>query len=127
MTTMRVVGECFFWYRLTRVFPDKFHRAIKRLCVWDISQNKTPRQLLAANNTLNLSHTIIRYASGLSQTVHVSAERHAAALITATAAASRCLSNNTVCNLRMLVGNIQKERKMVTDQNGLLPKWLQQS
>ena len=31
MTTMRVVGECFFWYRLTRVFPDKFHRAVKRL------------------------------------------------------------------------------------------------
>jgi len=30
---MRVVGECFFWYRLTRVFPDKFHRAVKRLCV----------------------------------------------------------------------------------------------
>jgi len=27
------VGECFFWYRLTRVFPDKFHRAVKRLCV----------------------------------------------------------------------------------------------
>jgi len=25
----------FFWYRLTRVFPDKFHRAVKRLwCVW---------------------------------------------------------------------------------------------
>jgi len=33
MTTMKVVGECFFWYRLTRVFPDKFHRAVKRLCV----------------------------------------------------------------------------------------------
>jgi len=32
MTRMRVVGECFFWYRLTRVFPDKFHRAVKRLC-----------------------------------------------------------------------------------------------
>ena len=33
MTTMRVVGECFFWYRLTRVFPDKFHTAVKWLCV----------------------------------------------------------------------------------------------
>jgi len=33
MTTIRVVGECFFWYRLTRVFPDKFYRAVKRLCV----------------------------------------------------------------------------------------------
>jgi len=32
MTTMRVVGECFFWYLLTRVFLDKFHRAVKRLC-----------------------------------------------------------------------------------------------
>jgi len=33
MTTMSVVGECFFWYRLTRVVLDKFHRAVKRLCV----------------------------------------------------------------------------------------------
>ena len=37
MTTMRVVGECLFWYRLTRVFPDKFHRAVKRLCVCVLS------------------------------------------------------------------------------------------
>jgi len=28
------VGECFFWYRLTRVVPDKFHRAVKWLCVY---------------------------------------------------------------------------------------------
>jgi len=27
------VGECFFWYRLTRVVPEKIHRAVKRLCV----------------------------------------------------------------------------------------------
>jgi len=27
------VGECFFWYQLTRVFPDKIHRAVKRVCV----------------------------------------------------------------------------------------------
>jgi len=33
MTTVSVVGECFFWYQLTRVVPDKFHRAVKRLCV----------------------------------------------------------------------------------------------
>ena len=33
MTTMSVVGECFFWYRLTRVVPDNFHGAVKRLCV----------------------------------------------------------------------------------------------
>ena len=33
MTTMSVVGECFFWYRLTRVVPYKIHRAVKRLCV----------------------------------------------------------------------------------------------
>ena len=33
MTTMSVVGECFFWYRLTRVVPDRFHRAVKWLCV----------------------------------------------------------------------------------------------
>ena len=30
------VGECFFWYRLTRVVPDKFHRAVKRLCVCEM-------------------------------------------------------------------------------------------
>ena len=29
------MGECFFWYRLTQVVPDKFHRAVKRLCVCD--------------------------------------------------------------------------------------------
>jgi len=33
MTTMSVLGECLFWYRLTRVVPDKFHTAVKRLCV----------------------------------------------------------------------------------------------
>jgi len=27
------VGECFFWYWLTQVVLDKFHRAVKRLCV----------------------------------------------------------------------------------------------
>ena len=27
------VRECFFWYRLTRVFPDKIHKAVKWLCV----------------------------------------------------------------------------------------------
>jgi len=37
---MRVVGECFFWYRLTRVFPDKFHRAVKRLCVVCVTVKK---------------------------------------------------------------------------------------
>jgi len=39
MIMMRVVGECFFWYRLTRVFPDKFHRAVKRLCVCVCSES----------------------------------------------------------------------------------------
>jgi len=27
------VGECSFWYQLTRVVPDKIHRAVKRLCM----------------------------------------------------------------------------------------------
>jgi len=31
--TNRNLGECFFWYRLTRVVPDTFHRAVKQLCV----------------------------------------------------------------------------------------------
>jgi len=33
MTTMSVVGECFFWYRLTQVVPDKIQRVVKQLCV----------------------------------------------------------------------------------------------
>jgi len=32
-----IVGECFFWYRLTRVVPYKFHRAVKLLCVCALS------------------------------------------------------------------------------------------
>jgi len=36
---MSVVGECFFWYRLTRVVPDNFHRAVKRLCVCVLKLN----------------------------------------------------------------------------------------
>jgi len=27
------MAKCTFWYRLTRVVPDKVHRAIKWLCV----------------------------------------------------------------------------------------------
>jgi len=40
------VGECFFWYWLTRVFLDKIHRAIKRLCVVCVHLSNT-----AANAT----------------------------------------------------------------------------
>ena len=36
------VGECFFWYRLTRVVPDKFHRAVKRLCVCCLNPVTSP-------------------------------------------------------------------------------------
>jgi len=32
MTTIGM-GECFFWYWLTRVVPDKIQRAVKQLCV----------------------------------------------------------------------------------------------
>ena len=53
MTTMRVVGECFFWYRLTRVFPDKFHRAVKRLCVCVYEATATlPHQLAVTQVTI---------------------------------------------------------------------------
>jgi len=33
MTTMRVVGECFFWYRLTRVFPGQIPQSRKTVVV----------------------------------------------------------------------------------------------
>jgi len=33
MTTIGVSGECFFWYRLTRVVLDRVQRAVKLLCV----------------------------------------------------------------------------------------------
>jgi len=32
-------GECFFWYWLTRVVPDKFHTAVKRLCVCPLQRD----------------------------------------------------------------------------------------
>jgi len=41
MTTMSVVGECFFRYLLTRVVPDKFHGAVKRLRVCVNVSNST--------------------------------------------------------------------------------------
>ena len=57
MTTMRVVGECFFWYRLTRVFPDKFHRAVKRLCcVCVCSDVEVPKSNL---KTIAICHNLI--------------------------------------------------------------------
>jgi len=28
------VGECFFWYRLAQVVPEKIHTAVKWLCVY---------------------------------------------------------------------------------------------
>jgi len=46
---MSVSGWCFFWYRLTRDVPDKFHRAVKWLCVvcvkwrmpdWEVDQRR---------------------------------------------------------------------------------------
>jgi len=41
---MSVVGECFFWYRLTRVVPDKFHRAVNGcVCVCVCDQLNQPR------------------------------------------------------------------------------------
>ena len=26
------MGECFFWYQLTQIVPDKIQRAIKQMC-----------------------------------------------------------------------------------------------
>ena len=58
MTTMRVVGECFFWYRLTRVFPDKFHRAVKRLCVCVCSHGNTAKPTPKATSTEKFGCTV---------------------------------------------------------------------
>jgi len=33
MMLYSVMYECFFWYQLTRVVPDKIQRAVKWLCV----------------------------------------------------------------------------------------------
>ena len=57
------VGECFFWYRLTRVFPDKFHRAVKRLCVCVCPLSLTSRYFHSASATLSL--TMLWYSSHL--------------------------------------------------------------
>jgi len=45
------VSECFFWYRLTRVVPDKFHRAVKQLCVCNVMSS-----LFVESQILPLSH-----------------------------------------------------------------------
>jgi len=33
------VGECFFWYWLIRVIPDKIQSAVKRLCVYVLAND----------------------------------------------------------------------------------------
>jgi len=39
------VGECFFWYRLTWIVPDKIQGAIKRLCVcYTLSSTETRKR-----------------------------------------------------------------------------------
>ena len=34
------MDECFFWYRLIWVVPDRIHRAVKRLCVCVVCRKK---------------------------------------------------------------------------------------
>ena len=62
------VGECFFWYWLTRVVLDKVRRAIKRLCVFVCVVSSTENwQLVTAKRRrcqmflriLQLSNTIL--------------------------------------------------------------------
>ena len=61
MTTMRVVGECFFWYRLTRVFPDKFHRAVKRLCeLLDVTRRRSESAYIRLVHDNVMMYTSIR-------------------------------------------------------------------
>jgi len=35
-------GECFFWYQLTRIIPDKIQGAVKRLCVCERERENWP-------------------------------------------------------------------------------------
>jgi len=52
------VGECFFWYRLTWVVPDKFHRAIKRL--WVVCVNTT-----SDHDIMTVNQGFLNYTSSL--------------------------------------------------------------
>ena len=61
MTTMRVVGECFFWYRLTRVFPDKFHRAVKRLCVFVLYVDRSDSIFLTTSQEIGWEEHVQNY------------------------------------------------------------------
>ena len=88
MTTMRVVGECFFWYRLTRVFPDKFYRAVKRLCVcvllfynsldfvWDYPGEPVRYQKGKTKTNLDYLEQETVRGSGISWTICKSARHH---------------------------------------------------
>jgi len=48
-----IVGECFFWFQLIRVVPDKIQRAVKRLCACVLTkliQQKTAWQKMTQTN-----------------------------------------------------------------------------
>jgi len=51
------VGECFFWYWLTRVVADKIHRAIKWLCVCLLVQNIHIRIRQHSQSPTRITHT----------------------------------------------------------------------
>jgi len=72
------VGECFFWYRLTWVVPDKFHRAVKRLCACvcvseasssDINNYKSTMQQSTRNNRsqhgMTVAHEMCHVGEGM--------------------------------------------------------------
>ena len=137
MTTMRVVGECFFWYRLTRVFPDKFHRAVKQLCVCVCVQvligyfaGVSERQHTEAERTLPpklwpvgiLSDSYWPCCLDLSRTCQVDRSQ--------AAANDWCVVNNiSMLNLLLLLTVLLFDRlsfvNMIIVKHAILPKWQQ--
>ena len=60
------VGECFFWYQLTLVVPDKFHRAIKWLCVCVCACVRVYVWCLwCVCQLTNMGHSLSRYGNEL--------------------------------------------------------------
>jgi len=61
---MAFVDECFFWNQLTRVVPDKIHRAVKWLCVCN-GLHDCLVQVICMISLLFVTSTIAQLAYGL--------------------------------------------------------------
>jgi len=69
MTTIGLSGECFFWYRLTRVVPNKIWRAVKWLYVCGKQWYQLP-EFIPSNSGLHSCMSIPLYTQHVTHTPH---------------------------------------------------------